>query len=153
VEGRECVAEALALARKRRHVYLVPTFLMNLGNHAPSDPDAERCYVEALPLMQGLGSVQQMAWCLRGTAARALWRELSTPLATRSVSLVAAAERLLESIAAPRDRDQDYVDAVTLRLREYLGDHSFDLAWATGRALSLEEAVTLATTLPPDRAS
>jgi hypothetical protein len=65
--------------------------------------------------------------------------------ASRAAYLGGAAESLWETLKVPPARDArvDH-DRAVQSMRAALGEEAFDAAWARGRVLSLEQAITLA---------
>ncbi len=148
--------ESLALWRELRGVPGIASALHKLGQTIRSEDDHHRAralYVESLALQRELGNQQGIAECLAGLAATAL----TFGDAERSAQLFAASDTLLREIGvplAPVDQRALTVDREATRQR--LAPDDWNAAWATGSALSIEDAIDLARTEdrdPPPAAS
>jgi predicted ATPase/DNA-binding CsgD family transcriptional regulator len=133
--------EGLALARQHNTKSSAIACLLILGAVALDRGDqgqAEAAWGEALTLATDVGDRRAAAagieWCAHLAAARGrVWS---------GATLLGAAEALraaLDTPTPPADRAEH--DVLRARLRGRLGDASFAVAWATGRALGLEAAV------------
>jgi hypothetical protein len=96
---------------------------------------------EALPLWQRLGldygraETIEMAGVLLGKEGRPV----------DALKLLAAAANLRERTGIPHSAfEREYIGGVNDRLRATLGDERFDQIWSEGRAMSVDEACTLA---------
>jgi serine/threonine-protein kinase PknK len=106
---------------------------------------AAALYEEALLLARDVGLTWVIGLCLRGIAALAGARRQPD----RAARLLAAAQALLERIGVVLDATGRSEDAaIHADARAALGEDRFGAAWATGRALSLDDAIAdaLATT-------
>ena len=93
---------------------------------------------QGLALSQTLGDQASIAWCLSGLGSVAALDEEPT----RAAWLWGAAESLRQSIGcrpAPATR-ATYERAMT-QARAQLGEEAFAVAWAEGRALTVEQAI------------
>jgi len=111
-------------------------------SHARGDVlEAERQYGESMTLFQKVGATWGMTECLEGVARLAL----ATDRPERAVELYACAAAVRENIGLPLTRRiASERQAALARLRSLLGASRFEAEWRTGRALSLNEAISLA---------
>ncbi len=142
--------ESLALFRELGDRGGIATALVNLGTVSQEQGDyagARGRYEESLVLYRELGDRRGIVQTLEDLATLAA----AGGLARRGARLWGAAERLREEIGAPLSpndlrRQEQQVAAARTALSD---DAPFDAAWAEGRALTLEQAMDLAT-VPPD---
>ena len=100
---------------------------------------AHAAFQESLRLQQGVGRQWEIAACLIGLAAVADGQNQ----AERAAQLSGAAEALREQMGAPVSPvDRSWYDAAITHARAAIGDAGFAAAWAAGRAMSLEQAIT-----------
>ena len=108
--------------------------------HAQGDDGrATALYEESLALCRELGDKHGLAECLEGLAGVAVAQQQLE----RAARLLGAAETLREATGAPLspgervryDRDMSAV-------RAGLGEAAFAAAWATGKAMPLEQVIT-----------
>ena len=136
--------ESLALWRELRGTPGIASALHKLGQVSRSMHDygtARARLAESLALQQELGNKQGIAECLAGLAATAA----ASGHPERAASLFAASSAMLEAIGVPlapadqaaRTRDMDAT-------RERLGGPGWERAWASGAALSTQDAISLA---------
>jgi len=133
--------ESLAMARDIGEAYGVALLLATLGRaaHRQGDEDrAARRYRESLNLYHDAGVTLHLAECLWGLAAVRAARGHPED-AARLLGAAAVMRETTGSPVSPFDR-ADYerdLDAV----RAALGEEAFAAAWATGKTLSLEQAI------------
>jgi predicted ATPase len=102
---------------------------------------AEPLLNESLTMSQQVGYLEGIAWSLEGQAVAAALQQQPT----RSVRLMAASEVLREIIQFPAWFDTtSYMEELKQSLRAALGEEMFVAAWAEGRTMRLEEAVSYA---------
>ena len=136
--------ESLEIARDLGDKHGTATALVNLGEVTQLRGDNQRAavlYRESLLLYAELKMDIAIAYCLEVLAGI----DAAEGLADRAAQLFGAAENVREEIGAPvesfnLERYQGDVSSV----REALERDTFDAAWATGRALSREQATALA---------
>jgi hypothetical protein len=111
-------------------------------SHARGDVlEAERQYGESMTLFQKVGATWGMTECLEGVARLAL----ATDRPERAVRLYGCAAAVRENIGLPLTRRiASERQAALTGLRSVLGASRFEAEWRTGRALSLNEAISLA---------
>ncbi|MCC6627365.1 MAG: helix-turn-helix domain-containing protein [Chloroflexi bacterium] len=136
--------DALRLARQSGNPRTIASALFRLGQIAMVDGDyplARARYVEAAMTISPLGYPVLLSGLLRSLAA--LVAAEGRPL--QALRLAGAADRLGAATDVPAAR-LDLID-VTDRLahvRAALGDAAAAAAWATGQAMTLDQAVTMA---------
>jgi tetratricopeptide (TPR) repeat protein len=142
--ARACFEEALAYTRALGITWGVAAGLTSLGHLARKQGDYHRArvlYQESLTLHRRLGNKVYAAWCLEGLAAAAS----AEGQVEYAAYLCAAASALREAVGAPLPpSEQDHYDRTVAAVHAALGDELFKIAWAAGRKLSLEEAITYA---------
>ena len=146
--ARACYVESTALARSMGNARKVAGGLQHLGHVAlrrDEHAEARTLFAEALAAYRELGYGRGIALCLQGFAARAA----ADGQPQRAARLFAAAASLLraeDTSVDPFDRAEHVTgyDRDIASVRDALGDATFAAAWATGEALSPDEAVTLA---------
>ncbi len=138
-----CFQEALALLRELGDKRSLVRALYGLGRVAlrRGDPLAARVYAqEALALVIEIGQQWGIPICLEllaGVAAAQKQPELA-------VRLFGLAERLRQSLSVPvPPAFQEWRQVDVALARSQLDESTFAAAWAAGRLLSLEQAVTL----------
>lgn len=140
--------EELALCRELGDEMGVAAALSNLGVTALDAGDAARAgglFKEALPRYRVLGDQDGLADCLEGFAGVAALQGRSEAAAT----LCGAADALRETAGIPlNDGDASRRERRLTPARDALGEAGFAAARTEGRALTLEEAVTLGLALP-----
>jgi predicted ATPase/DNA-binding SARP family transcriptional activator len=102
---------------------------------------ARAYHEESLIIRREIGDRWGMAYSLEAFAEMVG----STGKAEQAAVLWGAAEALREKIGAPLPSDERQTNERSVAAaREALGDEAFTTAWATGRAMTLEEAIALA---------
>ncbi len=136
--------ESLALYRQLEDARSIAGVLNNLGGIAleRSQPDqAQTLYRESLTLRADLGDQAGVAECLEGLAAVAVLRMQPH----HSAQLYAAAAVLREHIGAPLPPANEAINTRFINAAQtQLGDAVWADTFATGRALSLEQAIACA---------
>lgn len=142
--AQEYFAESLALYRDLEDVRSIAGVLNNLGGIALEQRavvPAQGFYRESLLLRQAVGDKAGIAECLEGLAAIAVCQAQPQ----RSTQLYGAAEALRENVGAPLPPiDQLTNEQYTREAQTQLGRAAWAEAFAAGRALSLEQAITYA---------
>jgi tetratricopeptide (TPR) repeat protein len=142
--ARACYEESLAIKRKLGNKPGLPPTLHNLGNIALNQGDYALAYgyvTEAVSLSWELGNKEGIANGLEIASSLALARR--QPM--RAAQLLAVVEELRVAIGAPlAPVDRVEHDRTTAAVRATLGDAAFDQAWAAGRQMTLEQAVSYA---------
>jgi non-specific serine/threonine protein kinase len=142
--------EALAVWRRLDHPWGVPAALRDLADEALCRGDVAAAlplYRESLERWRQLGEKLHVAGSLLGPATVAL----EGRQAERAARLLGASAALHEEIGAvpPAGLPGDLGDGPE-RARAALGEAAFEVAWAAGRAFSVDEAIAdaLAVTAP-----
>ena len=145
--------EALQLRRDLHDPGGMAQVISNLGDTALLQGDLHRAatfYAEALELARDLGDARLTAYGLVNVARAAAEQKQ----AWRAARLLAASNVLCDTVGirwgVPQQRDYDHGLAAA---RTALGESSFAAAWAEGRALSLDQAVTEALTMQEPKPS
>jgi predicted ATPase len=138
------LAESLSVARAHGYKPVEAASLQVLGNVANGRGDHARAlelFDEAMALNGELGNRVGVAYVLEGVAACAV--SLGRP--RRALRLVGSADRLRETIAAPRSQaEQAALDRYVDVARAVVGESDADREVAEGRALTADEAIALA---------
>jgi predicted ATPase/DNA-binding CsgD family transcriptional regulator len=140
--------EAHDIFRASGNTYGIGFVLANLAKAARRQGDYARAgalYAESLTLRYEQGDKQSIASGLRGLASVAA----ATRQYTRAVRLWGAAEALREAIGAPPPQNHARTQQSSAVARAALGEETFATAWASGRALTLAEAVAEALQAAP----
>ncbi len=142
--ARRLAERGLSLAREvgaREIIYITLTPLAAIALEEGDHERAKRLFEEGLTLSSELGEESSVAYCLEGLATIAA-HEGNLEHASR---LWGAAEALLEEIEAisyPHASDpslrRDRVDAARARLDQ----QTWEVAWAEGRAMTTEQAIS-----------
>ncbi len=148
--------ESLALLRPLGDKIRVADVLTALGHarHAQGDDArAALSHGEGLALFQAIGARLGVAESLEGLAAVAGRVEAAhgqgQGQAERAVRLLGAAAALREAVESPLTPvERGAYEREAAGLRATLGDARFDEAWAAGQALSLQQAVDEAASIP-----
>ncbi len=144
----ELHAEAAALFREGGHRPGVAGALTALGTVAEDQGDYERAaafHSEALALAEELGDRLGIADVLGNLSAVARHWEARPVRAARLLGAAAALREAIGVVPPPFDHARH--DRVETAVRAALGETTFRVAWAAGRALPLEEAVAEALAL------
>ncbi|MDR7418394.1 MAG: adenylate/guanylate cyclase domain-containing protein [Armatimonadota bacterium] len=142
--ARRLLQDALGMARAEDDAPLVARCRVHLGYLALREGSLAEAHARLADGLRGfheVGAGEGVQLALRGLAALAATRRL----AERAARLFAAAEALRERLGivlppVERSEYEEYVAAV----RAGTSDRGFATAWAEGRAMSLDQAVTLA---------
>jgi hypothetical protein len=140
----ELTSQSLALAQTLGASFIVAGQTEKLGRlaHLQGNYAKARAYhAEALARFRPFGSATLIAWCLEGLAAT-LGVENGHIQATR---LCGAATTLREEARTPLPvEERAEVDNVLLASKRALGETRFSHEWASGAALTQEEALDYA---------
>ena len=144
VRARALLEEVLSAARTRGFTFGIANTLTLLGHLAREQqeyPLARARYRESLELYRMLGNPTYIAWCLEGVAALLYAEHRYEP----AIRLCAAATtlRLKEQSPMP-PAEQQHFDQIVKAARAALGEATSAEAWASGLALSQDEAITYA---------
>ena len=134
-------AEALAIASELPDKRYTADALKPLGQLAlerHDTADAHRCYLQTIQISIAIDDVMGVPQGLAGLAGVALL-SMEPEFAVR---WLAAATAYLESIGATTIGNDEHYDRAMAAARAALSASAFDDAWATGKALSLHQAVT-----------
>ena len=140
--------ESLTLQREIGNLWGIANSLNSLGNVSSAQGDysaARALYEESLTLQREIGNRWGIANSL-GAFARLAAKNRSSEQAAVSSEQAAvlwgAAEALREQIGVPYppNHRETYVQEVA-QVREALGEEAFSAAWASGGAMTLEEAM------------
>ena len=136
--------EALALFRALGDRHGIVTSLTNLGSVALARGDHARAAAlleEGLLLARDIGARDELTGVLECLA----WVAAARGQPHRAAQIGGAAEVLLHALGVPLIPEQQAGhDQAVQAMRAALGDEALAAAWASGQALSLEEAVALA---------
>jgi tetratricopeptide (TPR) repeat protein len=144
VRARTLLEESLSQARTMGFMWGIANALTLLGHLAREQQDyplARTRYQESLGLYRRLRNPTYTAWCLEGIAAL----DCAEHRYQRATQLCAAAAalRLKEQTPLPPAEQEPFNQTVTAA-RAALDEVTFSEAWATGSALTQEEAITFA---------
>jgi predicted ATPase len=144
VRSKALLEEALSAARTRGFTFWIADMLTLLGHLAREQqdyPQARERYRESLGLYRTLGNSTFLAWCLEGIAALLYAEHRYEP----TIRLCAAATTLRLRAQSPMPpAEQEHFDQIVKAARAELDEATFDEAWASGLALSQDEAITYA---------
>jgi tetratricopeptide (TPR) repeat protein len=133
--------EAREVAREHRLDWILPSILIGLGTIAtdPGEPARAAGYFrESLAAAQARGNLDDLTDGIGGMARLAA----ATGEAETATRLLGAADTLRESLGVTiSPGEQEDLDTIFNGLRAKLGEEVFAAAWASGRALSEQEAV------------
>ena len=142
--ARALLEESLAIRRQMDNQHGVAAALNNLGCLAVRQHKykaAHALFREGLTIFRDLGDRQSIASALEGLAAVAHEQNQQA----WGVRLLGAVSQLRQTIGSPLpSAKQEEIDQQLFSAREGLGDTAFGEAWETGRAMTLDEAVTFA---------
>jgi non-specific serine/threonine protein kinase len=136
--------ESLSLRRELADQHCIATSLHNLGKLACEQghyEEARSLYLQSLGMRREHGERLSMIECLEGLAG-VLVASGQAGLAARWFGTTAAAREALGSPLPPHERADQARD--TASLKDVLGEEEFAAAWAEGRDLPLDQAVTAA---------
>jgi len=139
--------ESLAIWRELGDKQNIAMALVNLGFVACNRgvaPDSARAFIEeSLAIRQELGDKRGIAYALEGFA----WLAAQQGQARRAAQLFGAAQALRETLGAPLPpADRPLYDRMVNMAQLRIGEDDFSAAWAEGRAMTLEQAVSRAKT-------
>jgi predicted ATPase/DNA-binding SARP family transcriptional activator len=138
--GRASLGESLELFREIQDAWGTALATNNLGTAARVQGDFARAtelHANSLALRRGVRDRWGIAECLEGLARVAGARGFDE----RCVHLLAAASRIRDILSFPLPPDEAAQRDVELAvLRANAGDAAFDAWWASGRAMSADEA-------------
>ena len=121
----------------------IVTSLLALGHDALRRGDALRArllFNESLGLARDAGDHLALALCLEGLAGMTVEAQPE-----RAVRLAGAAEAIRNQLGARRpDTDRDQIGRWLEAARRALGNGTYAIAWAEGRAMSVEQALACA---------
>ncbi len=139
--------EGLALRSELGDKWGAANALANLGNVAVDQGDevqAVAAYQRSLTLCREIGDKRTVPYCLEGLAAVACGRGQ----AEQAARLCGAADALRGAIGAPLPQvERPILDHTIAAVRATMdttspqGERAFTTAWATGQALTLEQAI------------
>jgi non-specific serine/threonine protein kinase len=136
--------ESLAIFRELGVKWFIACSLRDLGLVASRQGDYARAvalYVEGLAISREEGDKVGTAFALDGVALLAGAQSQSR----RAAQLWGAADAMHQAIGAPRDAiEQAEYDLAIGAVRAVLGEEAFAAAWTEGRAMSLDEVISLA---------
>ncbi len=139
--ARTLLEESLSIGRELSNLLVVSAALANLSLVSLVEGDVERgraLAAESLSLSTELGDKRTMVECLHASAAIAAAKEQPS----RCAVLSGAAEALHAAISAPPSPAERAVGEPALKTaRADLGEEAFEVAFAEGRALAVDEAV------------
>ncbi|HEY6411420.1 MAG TPA: NB-ARC domain-containing protein, partial [Ktedonobacteraceae bacterium] len=139
--GTELLGEALISARASGMTWDIANIMTLLGQLACQQQhyaEAKTHYREALALYRTFGSPTYAAWCLEGFAAT-ICAEGHCEQATR---LCAAATALREQTQTPLPpAERVAFEQTVVSARAAMGEGTFAREWATGNALTWDEAI------------
>ncbi len=143
--ARALFNEASAIWREFGDKQHIAMALANLGLVASGQgeyPLARSFYEECVAIRQALGDKQGIAYTLEGFAGLAV----AQGQGKRAARLLGGVESLREAIRAPvAPANQADHDRKVSAARSALGEQAFAAAWAEGRAMTLEQAISEAT--------
>ncbi len=136
--------EAAAMLREQKHRSYLADALVNLGWAALLRGDSERAralYAESMRSHREIGSKLAAPGTLQGLACVAVAREE----AERAARLFGASEALREAMGAPPEPGESALQEPYLgAARSQVDETSWQEAWAQGRAMTLEKAISYA---------
>jgi len=139
-------AESLALKREIGDSAGIAATLGNLADVASADGDylhAATLYRDSVALYDALGDHGGIAFGCEGMAHMAAQVESAAADPLRAVRLLAAANalRTAADLPLPPAEHDHYYGQNLVNLRQALGDHAFEDAWAGGQALPVDHIV------------
>jgi predicted ATPase/class 3 adenylate cyclase len=139
-----CYDESLVLARYQGDEELIASVLLDQGYLAHQQGDQARAVVllhESLARGRELDYPGVSVWCLAGLGRVAVTQG-QLERATQLLGATAALFEIFDPVMDPIDR-ADYERAVAAA-RAHLEAATFDMAWAGGRAMTVEQAIAYA---------
>ena len=138
--------ESLILYQEMGETFLQAGALCDLGNLAQAQSDLPRAtemYKESLALSQQIGHQEALAWSLVGLAQLAGEQKQFQ----RAARLFSAAQAI-----SPLHADMEHIEWTNYErslaeVRTQLGEQAFAVAWAEGRTMTPEQALTSLTSL------
>jgi predicted ATPase/DNA-binding XRE family transcriptional regulator len=145
--AREYLSESLDVLRRSNDPLGMAGALRGLGLVAllQNNPSAAAYYGEALNLHRQLGNLHMLVECLEGLAVVAS-NEDPAILAAQLLAAAAAWRMALGAPVPPADRTR--IGQAIERVRNQISEVEFQAAWNRGQTMSLEQAVTIASTVP-----
>ena len=142
VNSKALLEDSLSLFKDSGDSRGIAEVLLEMGRVAHTQGDSARAMGlcrESLILSQKLDNKSYIAFCLTALAEA----NQAVGDAARAARLFGAAQRLLESLGAVLDPSGslEYSDDLATA-RNQLGEPAFKKAWAAGRAMTIEQAVT-----------
>ena len=140
-QARSLVEESLALRRELKDKWGIGASLGTLGWAALAAEDysnAQRILGESLSVRQELGDKGGIAWCLEKLALAAQ-QQRHTRRAARLYGAASALRLSIDSVIDPVDQPE-YERQITA-LQSAMGEEDYQVFWAQGQVLSLEEAI------------
>ena len=142
--ARSLLEESLAISREVGSKNFVAESLRNLGELAQQQGDYPRAvelYQESMTLRKKIGDKKGIATDLEGLA-RTAGSQKQPKRASRLFGVAGALREVIGAPIAPVDRDE--FDRSVAAVRAQLEEEAFTAAWAEGRKMSIEEAITYA---------
>ena len=145
--GRDYILleESLAHMRDVGDSYVVAATLVILGSRVITQADGQRARAlleEGLRLADELGNKRQIVHALMAFAELAAQGQGGE--AERAARLTGAAQALISVIGADQMNWGHLANTRIAGLRAQLGEARFAAAWATGRAMTMEQAIAYA---------
>jgi predicted ATPase/DNA-binding SARP family transcriptional activator len=142
--ARRFYEESIATAHELGEKNMVAYALNSLAHvvYLQGDPiGARRYYRESLVVCQEIGEKRGIAYCLEGFAKIAA----RYGNAAQAANWLGAAEALRQAIGAPLSgAEGSELDQDVIVTRNKLGERIFGVAWAEGRAMTMEQAIAFA---------
>jgi adenylate cyclase len=147
-QARAHLEEAVTVYRELGDKWMLGNAALNLANVARAlgaYGEAQRLYDESLQINRDLGDRWMLAHLLEGIGGLLALQGRARP----ALELVAAASSVRETIGTPlSEADQTKLNELLAPAREALGADGAAAVWQSGRAMSLAEALNLASTAP-----
>jgi hypothetical protein len=142
--ARQVFEDGLKIFRRLRNKYFQTALRSELGHVARHSGDirqAKKIYQETLREWKDLGNRASIAHQLECFALLAITDEEPE----RTIKLFGAAEALRERAqASMTDYERVEYDQAVARVRSMLTENAFNVLWAEGRAMTMEQAIALA---------
>jgi non-specific serine/threonine protein kinase len=136
--------EGLSLARELGDAIRQALILDSLGYLALYDDDSQtaaKLIRESLKLALAVGYKPHIPACFAGLAAI----YIADDMPQHAAQLLGAADALFDAHGfSPRPSDTPDVEHTRAMVRAQLGDEAFEIVWAEGRAMSLDESIAYA---------